>query len=532
MRPVVTWLRAATARQRAEAAGGATEPMVRRRRRLTFVLVLALGSAAAGWGAGRGIRSPDELARSASAPVASEITVPVERRALETAVVVRGDVSFAQATEVSVDADLGDGTLTTQVVSGRVPRAGQRVAEGAAALEVSGRPVFLLAGPLPMYRGLRPGATGADVRQLERALGRLDVFDGTPDQTYDRRTEAAVDRLYRDAGYEPVGASAQERQEVLAAESQLAAARTSLREAEVQLAEASRPPARSALLAAQSAVDEARAVVAKAVADLAAARAAGADAATITALESALRAARSQQALVEAQLAELRATPDATAQRRAVADARALVQTAQSALAEARRAVGVRIPRGEIVFVPRLPARVDRVQVRAGAVPGSPAFTLTAANVQVDTSVSLEERDLVTVGATARLDDPASGLELTGTVTTVAETPGTSGAPPGSFHVRVVPDGGTPSRLNGLNLRITIPIESTDGAVLVVPLAALVTDAAGTVRVRSVPGDAAVDDRFVDVVVTAGLAANGFVEVTPVDGELREGDLVVVGERR
>jgi multidrug efflux pump subunit AcrA (membrane-fusion protein) len=510
--------------------------MTRRRRRLAFVVLLALGSATVGWAAGQGIRSPEEVARSASAPVASAITVPVERRALETTVVVRGDVTFARATEVSVDADLGDGTLTTQVVSGRVPRAGQRMTEGVVALEVSGRPVFLLAGPLPMYRGLRPGAKGNDVRQLESALRRLGLLGGAPDQAYDRRTEAAVTRLYRDAGYEPVGASAQERQEVLAAESQLAAARTTLREAEVQLADAGRPPARSTLLAAQSAVDDGRAAVDQAAADLAQARADGGDASTITALESNLRAARTRLTLVEAQLAELRTTPNTAVQRRAEADARELVEAAESALAEARRAVGVRIPRGEVVFVPRLPGRVDRVQVRAGTAPASPAFTLTAATVQVDSSVSLEERKLVTVGASAQLDDPASGLALTGAVTSVADTPGTNGAPPGSFHVRVIPDGANPSRLNGLNLRITIPIESTDGAVLVVPLAALVTNADGSVRVRSVPdgatGAGVAGDRFADVEVTAGLAANGFVEVTPVGGALSESDLVVVGQRQ
>ena len=516
---------------------GEAAPLTRRRRTLALVVVVALGSATAGWYASRGIKSPDEVARAAAAPPASPIIVPVERRELRTAVVVRGDVTFAQATEVLIDTELGDGTAGAQVVSGRLPRPGQNLAEGAVGIEVSGRPVFLFAGPLPMYRGLRPGMTGSDVRQVEQALRRLRLFSGTPDRIYDAATETALRKLYRNAGYEPVGASAQERQQVAAAETQLSTARTALREAETALAEATRPPSRSARLAAQSAVDEARATLGRAVADLNTARATGADAATVSALEAAVRAARTQVELAEAQLAELRATPATATQRRAVREARDGVTAAQAALAEARKALGVRIPRGEIVFVPSLPRRVDKVESRVGGAPGSPAFTLTAANLQVDSSVSLDEQKLIRAGADVRLDDPASGVSLTGTVTKVADTPGTGGAPPGSFHLRVTPDGGNPAELAGLNLRLTIPIEATDGAVLVVPQAALVTDAGGTVRVRTIPDRAAGDavnggDAAADVEVSVGLAAEGFVEVTPVAGELDEGDLVVVGARR
>lgn len=512
-------------------------PLAHRRRTLAFVVVVAVGSATAGWYASRGIRSPDEIARAAAAPPASPITVPVERRELRTAVVVRGDVAFAQSTEVSIDTDLGDGAVGTQVVSGQVPRPGQELAEGAVAIEVSGRPVFLLTGALPMYRALRPGMSGKDVLQVEQALRRLRLFAGTPDQRYDAATETALSALYRNAGYEPVGPSTQERQQVGAAEAQLSAARAALREAESALADASRPPPRSTLLAAENAVDEARAALSRAQAELATARNTGADQATINALEAAVRAARSQLALAEAQLSELLATPDTAVLRRAVEEAKDTAAAAKAALAEARGALGVRIPRGEIVFISSLPRRVDRVEASVGGTPGSPAFSLTAENLQVNSSVSLDERPLVQVGTEVRLDDPASGTALTGTVTTVADTPGTDGAPPGSFHVQVTPTGGEPAKLAGLNLRLTIPVKATDGAVLVVPQAALVTDASGTVRVRTMPGAAAgtAVERHattVDIEVSVGLAADGFVEVAPITGELREGDLVVVGEQR
>ena len=39
--------------------------------------------------------------------------------------------------------------------------------------EVSGRPVFLLTGTVPMYRALGPGAVGPDVAQLQDGLREL-----------------------------------------------------------------------------------------------------------------------------------------------------------------------------------------------------------------------------------------------------------------------------------------------------------------------------------------------------------------------
>ena len=62
---------------------------------------------------------------------------------------------------------------------------------------------------------------------------------------------------------------------------------------------------------------------------------------------------------------------------------------------------------------------------------------------------------------------------------------------------------------------------------LAVPVAALSVAADGTSRVQVQAADGAT--RF--VTVTPGLAAKGLVAVTP-DGDLAEGDLVVVGTRR
>ncbi len=73
-------------------------------------------------------------------------------------------------------------------------------------------------------------------------------------------------------------------------------------------------------------------------------------------------------------------------------------------------------------------------------------------------------------------------------------------------------------------MRLTIPIESTKGAVTAVPMSALSLAADGTSRVQ-VENDGALEY----IVVEPGLSADGFVEVTPVDGTLEPGQLVVVG---
>ena len=66
---------------------------------------------------------------------------------------------------------------------------------------------------------------------------------------------------------------------------------------------------------------------------------------------------------------------------------------------------------------------------------------------------------------------------------------------------------------------------------LYVPLAAITAGPGGEARVEVVDGDPkdGADAKTRLVVVETGLAAAGAVEVTAVDGDLEEGDLVVVG---
>ena len=70
-----------------------------------------------------------------------------------------------------------------------------------------------------------------------------------------------------------------------------------------------------------------------------------------------------------------------------------------------------------------------------------------------------------------------------------------------------------------------IPLSTTGGEVLAVPAAALTANADGSVRVEIDNADGTT--RL--VVVEPGLSTGGLVEITPVDGDIKRGDLVVVG---
>ena len=70
--------------------------------------------------------------------------------------------------------------------------------------------------------------------------------------------------------------------------------------------------------------------------------------------------------------------------------------------------------------------------------------------------------------------------------------------------------------LRGTNVKVTVGVGSSDGAVLTVPVAALFSDAAGNPRVEVQPA-AGGSTRFQPVRI--GLTAGGTAEVHPVDAK-------------
>jgi Putative peptidoglycan binding domain len=189
----------------------------------------------------------------------------------------------------------------------------------------------------------------------------------------------------------------------------------------------------------------------------------------------------------------------------------------------ARAEAGIQVPADEVIFVPNTPVRVTELAVAPGDEPGGAIMTVTGVVVTIDSSLPLEEAPLVQEGMEVLIDEPDLGIEETGVVSRVADTPGTDGVDGFHVYLEVLVDGAPPT-LVGASVRLTIPIESTEGPVLVVPVSALSLAPDGSSRVQR-----AIDGRLEFVGVDPGLSAGGFAEVAPIDGTLEAGDLVVVG---
>ena len=192
-------------------------------------------------------------------------------------------------------------------------------------------------------------------------------------------------------------------------------------------------------------------------------------------------------------------------------------------VAGARAQRGVQLPADEMVFVPLTPVRVSELLAGVGSPPDGALLKVTGSQVVIDGSVPLEQAALVKAGSQVIIDEPALGINAIGRVARIADRPGTDGAD--AFHVafQVAVDDPPPT-LVGASVRLTVPIESTPGAGLTVPVSAVSTGADGAPRVQKW-----IDSGVDFVPVKTGLSADGYVSVTAPSGDLAAGDSVVVG---
>jgi hypothetical protein len=186
----------------------------------------------------------------------------------------------------------------------------------------------------------------------------------------------------------------------------------------------------------------------------------------------------------------------------------------------------VQVPANELLFFPSLPVRVDAIKARRGSTVSGSVMTVSGTELAIDSSLSLSDAKLVGVGDPVIVEEQDLGVRAHGTVTEVAETPGTNRVDPSRFYLRVTPSGGLP-QLVGASVKLTIAVKSTAGAVLVVPVSALSVGGDGRSRVQ-----VRRRGRTERVTVVPGLSAQGLAEVRPVGEErLQSGDLVIVGRR-
>lgn len=559
---------------------------------VSTALGLVVAAGAIGWTAGASITSPAEAAARAQPPEASLITVAVDERVLSADVIARGSIDFDDPESLSLSGATGD-PEAKQIIT-FIPEEGTDLPEGSVVLEVAGRPVFLLQGDISVYRDMRPGATGVDVEQLEDALVRLGYLSSADSKWdnrtgaaiqamyaaagYNANTTTDADAAALKSARDFVRSASQALADaekaiatsgavtgstVLQAQAAVADAQDAL-----DIAEAARTAAIAAanndvsvaaafLVSAQAALDLADARLAQAspptsihpdtglpptgpelavlnndvananVALVQAGNAvtdAGNDLVTITAeQDAAVDSAQRLLDIAQAQLDELLAPHDITELIRARDAAKRDLQTANQALVKIEATIGTWLPAGELIFLDRMPVHVARLALARGDIVTGPFMTVSGADIAMIVGLQESDAKRLSVGDTVIIDEPELLPEpIEATISEIPEA-GSSGRVQVKVTLATIPE-----ELLGANVRVIIPVESTSGMVLVVPAAALSAVANGDTRVEVEDPDNPGTTRF--VTVTTGLAADGVVEVHPVDGSLVKGDRVVVGQ--
>ncbi|MEO6126559.1 MAG: peptidoglycan-binding domain-containing protein [Ilumatobacteraceae bacterium] len=538
-----------------------------RRRGLGWIIGVGALVVVAGvaWRVGASAQSPSQAAGQAAEPAASWVTAPVEWRTLAATVIQRGDIRAEVTAQAAVPVSVEGAPVVTQIIVA----AGDQVVEGDRVVEVSGRPVFVLAGDVPVYRSLRPGMSGVDVAQLQAALGRLG-YEPDTDGVYGPATKAAVTAFYDHAGYSPVPASPTATVDIAAAQQALTDANTAVAAAQAALDAAGQPAsvvaqAQASMQQAQRALDEARAQRSSQVAVgedeyNATVRARDRLTADPTTTPGDLDAANVAITQAGARLDDTRRTTadavttaeetlyvatiaynetvaaDTAAQAQADLDAATTQRNQGNAnLAAVQTANGPTVPQGEVVFMPTMPARVIAATSALGPISADPTATtaggglveLAGGGLIVMTSIRPGDIGLVRAGMDAEILDETSATTYPATIADIA-TDVTTG-PDGQlgYPTVITPADPLPDTLTGANVRVTITTAATETPELVVPLAAVSSAAGGTTRVSVVSDPNGVP---LDVEVDAGLSADGFVAITPTNPDaLHEGDLVVVG---
>jgi multidrug efflux pump subunit AcrA (membrane-fusion protein) len=151
-------------------------------------------------------------------------------------------------------------------------------------------------------------------------------------------------------------------------------------------------------------------------------------------------------------------------------------------------------------------------------------MTVTGSDLAIRGAVSTRDFPLITEGSEVEIEDPSLPAPILGVIRLIEPQAGTRGVGADRHYIEIVSED-IPEDLIGANVRITIPVGGTAGPVLAVPVAALSASADGSTRVEVAMGNG--ETRF--VTVEPGLSAIGLVEVTPLEGQLVEGDRVVVG---
>jgi peptidoglycan hydrolase-like protein with peptidoglycan-binding domain len=153
--------------------------LTRRKLLITGAAVVILGAAGAGFVLAWGSDAEEPAADPALPPAIAEVT----RTTLVETKTVPGTLGYGEPVPIGAGRR---GTLTW------IAPVGSTVKRGESLFKVDERAVVALYGSLPLYRTLRDGAKGRDVRQLERNLAGLGRTGFTVDDTYSAATAEVV----------------------------------------------------------------------------------------------------------------------------------------------------------------------------------------------------------------------------------------------------------------------------------------------------------------------------------------------------
>jgi Putative peptidoglycan binding domain len=121
--------------------------------------------------------------QAATDPALPPATAKVIRTTLVETKTVPGTLGYGDSVPIRA---ARSGTITW------IAQVGSTVMRGEPLFKIDQRPLVDLYGSLPIYRRLREGMVGADVKQLERDLAALGSTGFSVDDTYDAATAAAV----------------------------------------------------------------------------------------------------------------------------------------------------------------------------------------------------------------------------------------------------------------------------------------------------------------------------------------------------
>ena len=554
---------------------------------LVAVAVIAVLAGFVGWMLGRQIESPAEAAARVAPPPASLISVPVEQRELSSAVITRGTIEFDQTTSIDVTGSETGSTIITRltknegddllegdvvievagrplfVLEGELPvfRSLTPGLEGPDVLQLEEALERLGLDPGPvdgvygartedaveeMYRLAGYRAPAVDLGEQATLDGATDRVEAAEDAISQAEGESTTDGLAEsellqlDSFVSQAEASAaglrnqrasttQIRDDAVAAvsatEQALATART---RHEIAVRDGVHPDTGTSLTAAE--VEEFRATrqAAKEAFDAASFESVEAIAtfeSEIAILNPEIESADLQVRIARAQRTETIEAASQGTDASFIDDLRDELADAQEDLELLERDIGTRMPASELVFLPSLPRLIQRVNVEVGDFPSGSVMDVSGSELAVVSGVSEADRDLLEVGQVGLLDDSDLEFPVEASIDFIADNAGGPDLSSDRYRVRLVPTGDVPEDLFNQSLRLRIPISSTGGEVLTVPLAALSAAADGSSRVEKL-----IDADTTELVeVRVGLSSGGFVEVEAVDGVLESGDRVVVG---